>query len=297
MKKERTHRGFFDNNETVSYRTAGKSLGRAIRTLVITPPHTEVIHISMNSMKIARPLPMQPPIEEVQEAIANKVLPKVDIERIRKLTPQRLICLAGILMQFTDYAPRSLSRHANTSYAHLESLYEAVIDQSRQTGQPLTFPEQLEVSLEQNEGDLQNSLWQLFIGSRFFARRRDGSIIDGLPKVDNAQKLKSMVAWQESLAACAPYSAEGYQDAAGDTYYCWTHALAKTAYEALPSCSKDGTKALSRVFEHGTKIMQGYVNKVYPEGGGATARDHLMAAKYGNAIGKVCVHNLLPQLR
>lgn len=92
-----------------------------------------------------------------------------------------------------------------------------------------------------------------------------------------------------------PYDINGYQDAAGDTYYAWTHALAKFAFVALPKKPGLHTKVAERLFDNGTTIMQSFVNRFYKEGGGATARDHANAAAYGIAIGQACIDMLLNQ--
>jgi hypothetical protein len=288
MAGELQYRGFFDNYIDASTPQALQALGKSIGTLLVTPSHSETIHISMKSMKLAKPLPTQPPIPNVQNAI-NEILPKIDKERIRTLNRHQLIYLASALIQFTDHVPL-LRPYVKTSYSHVGSLHDEIVGQAANSGRPLSFPEQFEISLEQNSGDLQNSLWQLFITSRFFARRRDAAAIDGLPQSDGTEKMRSMIEWQHSLAACVPYEPGSYQDAAGDTYYSWTHALAKVTFDGLPTHPSHSTNLTNYIFEHGTNIMQAYVNRVYPEGGGATARDHLTAAAYGNAIGKVCVN-------
>lgn len=287
-------RGFFENPPDERLCTAVRGLGRAVRTIVFVPPHSEVINVSMKAMRLAEPLPQQPPIAEVQRTIYEDLSRHINANSRRPVSGSQLVRLSGVLIQFSDHVPQ-LTAATKTPYSHVESLYDEVVQRAAALRHPLTFTEQLGISLLQNKGDLQNSLWQLFIASRYYARRRDGQSLSGVPTLDDRTKLESMVTWQQSLAACVPYEINGYQDAAGDTYYAWTHALAKFAFAALPQQPGPHTHAAERIFEHGTTIMQAFVNRFYKEGSGATARNHAKAAAYGNAIGQACVDVLSHQ--
>jgi hypothetical protein len=94
-----------------------------------------------------------------------------------------------------------------------------------------------------------------------------------------------MLDWQNALAACKPAEL-GYQDAAGDAYYAWTHAMAEYAYRVLPDAPNVATAAARRIFRVGTNIMQPVTNTFYKCG---ILSDHSTAAAYGKAIGAACV--------
>jgi len=86
-----------------------------------------------------------------------------------------------------------------------------------------------------------------------------------------------------AVAACKPYGSCPDQDTAGDTYYCWTHALAKVLYKSyVPKLSPIASlEALA--LQHGTKLNHGLAHRYKAQ---RLKSDHTIAAAYGNAIGE-----------
>jgi hypothetical protein len=257
---------------------------QAVYTLFKSPthdtPHLEIAEIRKEALQ-----PLQPPIYDIEYDLRTSTKDLVEPKKRRKLKGKELIHIAGVLMQFTDYSD-SLQIYARTPHEHVEALTVGITRKARETSKPLSFSEQLNVALDQAEGDLPEALWRLFITSRMNARWLDGKSIPNLPQFTQIDKKRKMIEWQDSLAACKTTIP---QDTAGDTYYAWTHALASVIYEALPARSNWKTGLAKIMFQNGTKIMHSVAHKVNPQ---SLPNDHSIASKYGNAIGKECVSML-----
>src|SRR5690606_16124070 len=140
----------------------------------------------------------------------------------------------------------------------------------------------LRISLRQTGGDLPEALWRLFITSRLYARWFDTSIIEGLPKFSRDEILERMLIWSQSMAGCKPYDSHSAQDVAGDVYYCWTHALAKVAFQAMPNRRTLFTRFASVALHYGTLLNHQLAHRYKPQ---RLPSNHTNAATYGNAIG------------
>lgn len=135
-----------------------RGVNRAVYTLFVTPEH-EKLHSTVAEKTAGELQPLHPSIPTVEEQLRRTTAQRVDTMRRREMNGRELSQLAGVLVQFTDYTP-ALQRYAQTDYSHVASLYGAVVEQASSTGQALTLPEQLNISLEQTEGDLTESLWR-----------------------------------------------------------------------------------------------------------------------------------------
>lgn len=263
---------------------AVRCLGGAAFALVVKQPDDRKIWDLMAAAPEQQPL--QPPVAEIAQEVRKFAVARRGDTR---MSADQIARFAGTLIQFTDINPIYESKPI-TEWRHVESLLSGVIDQSKEA--PLSFAQQLEVAYEQADGDLAVSLARLFITSRHMARWSDGSLIQDEPGFSDQEKIKFMEEWRGAVAACKPVGESVVQDTAGDTYYAWTHVLAKVAFGTM---ANRGSGALERLFHNGTTIMQRYVNsrvvnKLNPFNPGGTVSDHTIAAIYGNNIGKALLH-------
>lgn len=277
----------FKRPTEVSFLDTVRGANRAVYTLFVTPDR-EVLHREVADLTIHEYQPLQPPIAQIVADLRGEVMQYVDPQKKRGIKNKELAQLGIVLIQFTDYVPK-VQPYAQTPYKHIESLYDAIVNRARETAKPLTFPEQLYISLSQTHGDLTESLWRLFIISRLHARWLDANTISDLPVFCREEKIDRMIQWQRSLVACKINQPDRPQDVGGDTYYAWTHALAALVYNALPTRPTIKTRVAAKIFQNGTKIMHNLVHKRNPQ---AVVNDHSNAANYGNAIGKVCAETL-----
>jgi hypothetical protein len=261
-----------------------RSLGTAAYTLYATPEH-EKLHMDVaDAAEADQPLPLQPSLDEIMDRIRGKVLAKADIAPVPTADGPTLTRLAGVLIQFTDYVPRL--HNIATPYSEIADLREAVVDSADESG-PLDLASQLDISLQHSDGEVPDALWRLFITSRLHSRWLDSSIVADIPDYTRDKKIELMKTWQDSLAAFKERRPGLSQDASGDTYYAWTHALAKFAFISMPAHESAATRLASRVFHNGTNIMHTLVHKVAQTQ--SVKSDHTVAAIYGNAVGQACV--------
>ncbi|MGI0135073.1 MAG: hypothetical protein ACREBW_08975, partial [Candidatus Micrarchaeaceae archaeon] len=182
-----------------------------------------------------------------------------------------------------------LRPYGQTSFEQVDDLYAEVTEKG--SDKPLGYAEQLTIALKQTSGDLPEALWRLFITSRQYGRWFDSSIITGMPDFTRDQKMERMYAFAHSVAACKPHEASPVQDAAGDTYYTWTHALGGVAFGALAAKQTLATRTGAEVIHNGTTLMHNLAHRFKPQ---RLPSDHTIAAAYGNAIGDTLVHVLRP---
>ncbi len=260
-----------------------RGVNHAVYTLFVTPKH-DTLHRDVASMVHKEPQPTQPSLPQTIREVASVLDRTADLSKIEKLPHKELTALGGVLIQFTDYVPR-LQPYAQTPYGHIENLYSEITSEASHKKHPLSFANQLEVALQQTEGNIPQSLWRLFMTSRLHARWLDGASMSGMPDYHRNEKINRMITWHRSVAACKPFTYGEPQDSGGDTYYTWTHALAAVAYDQLPQRPNTRTRSAKKIFERGTDIMHTVVHSVNPQ---TVINDHSIAASYGNAIGKVC---------
>lgn len=230
--------------------------------------------------------PTQATLDQELSSIEKLLLDKVGQQTHRRLRQKELLGLMGVLMQFTAVLPE-LRPYCHTDYKDIDLLYSKILKSGRK--HPLGFAQQLSIALDQTRGDLVEAVWLLFITSRLYARWYDTEAIVGLPQLSDEQAIKKMLTWSRSLRAVKPYQKDAYQDIAGDSYYCWTHVMAKIAFSYLarkrgPLCRLEGFALV-----HGTTLNHKLAHKVRPQ---STPNDHTIAALYGNTIGDLCVQIL-----
>jgi hypothetical protein len=282
-----TRKESLGNIKPVTYETALRCLGNAAYTLFVTPEH-EKLHQTAEVIGTTKdPQPLQPSLYTTVTLLKSEVLPQVDTNRVPQLDRARLLQLAGVLIQFTDYTPR-LQDRVQVPYENIQNLHEGIRAKAKEDG-PLGFAEQLAVALDQNDNDMMESLWSIFIASRMHARWLDGRIIKNLPDYTKEEKIKLMLDWRESITACKPSEAGDVQDPVGDCYYAWTHTLAKYAYSLAPTNETISSRMAVRAFHRGTNIMHKVVHTFNKQ---AINSDHTTAAIYGNTIGEACVDRM-----
>ena len=202
---------------------------------------------------------------------------------VPQLKGKELLALMGVLMQFTSRTAR-LRPYCMTPFLHTEALYQEVIEQGHT--RPLSFSEQLAIALRQTNGDLPEALWRLFITARLYARWFDATIIADMPAFTRSEIIDRMCKWSRSVAACKPFGSCPDQDASGDVYYCWTHALAKVVYKTLADKQTPLTWLEALALQNGTRLNHSIAHKLAPQ---KVPSDHTVAAAYGNALGDVLV--------
>jgi hypothetical protein len=272
----------FDAHQSESYPCQSViGLKQAAETLLIIPEH-EKLHKEVAQLTESEPQPLQPDILDINQEIAEALSKYVNPDKTHSLECHELTYLGGTLVQFSDYMP-VLQQYAKTGYTHINNLYQEITELSEKSRHSLNFDEQLTVALHQTEGDLANALWMLFITSRQYARWLDSKSIDGIPDFCKEEKINRMIKWQKALAACKE---DNPQDAPGDTYYTWTHALASLAYNVLPAQRNKRTKLASEAFVNGTWLMHKIIHRINPQ---AVINPHDRAANYGNSIGQTIV--------
>lgn len=261
-----------------------RSLGAAAYTLFFAPEH-EQLHVDVARATEANPqLPLHPPQDETVSQVLDKVLPLADMASIPTADRPTLTRLSGVLIQFADYVPRL--HNIETPYSRVADLRQAVQDRATDIG-PLNLADQLGVALQQTDGNMTDALWQLFITSRLHARWLDSSIVGGMPDFTRYEKVELMKTWHDSVAAFKERQDGLTQDASGDTYYAWTHALAKVTLKLTPPRRSPTAQAATIVFHHGTKLMHGVVHTIAHTQ--SVKSDHTIAAAYGNTLGEACV--------
>lgn len=263
-----------------AHHPALRPLGAAAYTLFVTPDHDQ-LHVDVADLSAAdAPLPLHPPINQVIDQVKTSVLPLANATRPPTVSGKNLLRLGSALMQFTDYIPEL--QDMRTPYEHVQQLRDAVQERAASNG-PLTMADQLEVAVRQTDGDVPNALWRLFVTSRLHARWLDGSIINDMPTLTRDERISHMKTWHDSVAAFKEREDGLSQDAGGDTYYAWTHALAKVALTTMPSKQTPVIRVAAHAFHNGTRLMHGIVHTIAQTQG--VKSDHTVAAHYGNAVG------------
>jgi hypothetical protein len=276
--------GAFPDILPVSHSYALASLGRAAYTLFATPEHIKLHQVVEDACLDGPFQPTHPPIDETVQRIREDVLPQVELVQSLRTDRARLTHLGGILIQFGDYIPK-FHDTVSVPYENIIGLHQAVTERAQETG-PLDYAEQLDVALKHTNGDMVESLWQLFITSRFYARWLDGKMVEGIPDYSQEEKVALMLEWRGAIAACKEPQPGRAQDPNGDAYYTWTHALAKAAFTLTPEKEGAVTRGAVRVFERGTDLMHKVVHTFNKQG---VQSNHNVAAAYGNAIGQTLV--------
>jgi len=274
----------FPDIQPISRPYALASLGRAAYTLFVTPAHEMLHRIMEDEHEDGPSQPLQLPVDETVRRVRDDVLPKFESLQVPTLDNARLAHLGSVLIQFCDHIPKH-HKSVSVPYENLSSLHTAMTDKSKEVG-PLNYADQLDVALNHTDGDMTESLWQLFMTSRLYARWLDGKVIEGAPEYTQEEKVGLMTEWRGAIAACKESQPGLPQDPSGDVYYTWTHVLGKVAFSLAPAKENIFTRGAVRAFEGGTNIMHNLVHKFSKQD---VKSDHVAAAAYGNAIGQTLV--------
>ncbi|HEV7952031.1 MAG TPA: hypothetical protein VGO98_01520 [Candidatus Saccharimonadales bacterium] len=226
---------------------------------------------------------LQPELDGMLPTIQS-ILDDAEISPTPLLDNSQLTRFISTMLQFSDRTP-TVRPAMTTPYTDIAAIYDYTIETAREN-RPVTFAQQLDFALKQTD-DIPTALWNLFLTSRQFARWRDSPSIIGLPEYTSEKKLDLMRSWYQSLGACKMPDKNGYQDVAGDAYYVWTHALARTIYDALPAEKSPLSEFYTAAFTRGSHVMS-ISRKLGAISAIGTLSDHVPAAKYGNAIGQLC---------
>lgn len=269
---------------TPSYTEAVRSLGTAAYTLYCTPEHA-LLHTDIARIVETEPeLPLHPAsVSETYNQTTDVVLRFANEGSGNTATSAELIRLSSALIQFTDYVP-SLHR-SKISYDPIANLHKAIVENAQD--RPLTLPSQLEIALKETDGDMFDALWNMFLASRLYARWLDSQIFTDMPNFTVDEKLALMKQWNDSMYAFKSRDKHPAQDASGDTYYAWTHALAKYSFTQTPAHPSIASKMAVHLFHNGTRLMHNLVHKV--ANAQSVKSDHSIAANFGNAVGQACV--------
>lgn len=262
---------------------------RSAYTVIFVPRHDDsIIHPAVAKILQGTPQPLQASLAHEEKAVRTTARKLVNLNAIPRLNSKELLGLTGVLMQFTLYLPK-LRPYCRASWADIDKLYKTCVEQGSK--KPLGFDDQLTVALKQTDGDLPEAIWLLFITSRQHARWYDSAAISGLPALSRQAVIDRMATWSRCLAATKPYDSCPDQDVAGDTYYCWTHALAKLAFHVLAAKRRSPLSKLQALaLNHGTLLNHSIAHKVSPQ---SLASDHTAAAAYGNRIGETLADILI----
>lgn len=259
-----------------------RGVGKAAYTLFNVPDHD--YSKSKDLAHILEATPQETLLAPEQECEnVRQVLSNHSLKATTSLDRTDLLGMTGVMMQFTSYLPE-LRPYAKTPFEDIDHLYQEIVDQGR--SEPLDLSQQLDIALDQTEGDIGEALWRLFVTSRMHGRWYDTSIIQDLPDLSRDTIMNRMFHFSTAIKACKEFDPSLAQDTAGDAYYVWTHALAKFSFHALAEKRGLPERMGARVLHHGTSLMHGLAHRFKEQ---HVVSDHTAAANYGNAIGAVCV--------
>lgn len=243
------------------------------------PPEERLYRIVRAQHFSEEPVAMNPSVDATTKDIASILGEYHPQQHVDPLTSEQLSWFVSTMYQFSDR--NGLSAAMSTPYKIVQNLHDKIVDQGAVS--PVVFSDQLKIALE-NAPNVPSAVWNLFLTSRHLARMRDGAAIDGFPEFSKDEKLALMKQWEQSVAAVKPPDETGYQDAAGDTYYVWTHALAHIIYRGLPIKRNALSAGYETAFRYGSHVMTAshYLGKISVFG---TLSNHIQASRYGNAIG------------
>ena len=260
---------------------ASRFLGRAAVTLLLTPSHHRIYRdIKTEALAAQEIIPLHGSVADVADACKPYLNTVKTVDSPGAVYDQ--VTLAALLIQFGDHLP-TVPEPLKIPYDHIQHLHQTVTATARDYGR-VSLSTQLGIALEQTDSNMAQALHLLCIGSRLYARWLDEQSVTGIPHPPSTYKKMRMAEWQNALQGFK--SAPGvYHDAAGDTYYAWTHAYAGYTFGATTEHAQPFTTVARHAFRHGTLIMQTCVNNFNPRG---ILSDHTIAAHYGNAIADVC---------
>lgn len=223
----------------------------------------------------ASPQPLHPDIATTIEN-TREMLTKHAISTPERFSLSDKFMRNARMIQFTDRFAGS--DQAFVHYDSMKTLKDRFVASAEHQAYPLGFDQQLDIALELSGSDSIEGLTNLWFASRQYARWFDSVSIHDLSEFAPAEILMEMKEWRSSILACKNAEDGDFQDTSGDSYYAWTHALARVMYGS-------GTSAADRigkyVFSHGTAINS-HTHKFIKQ---SIPSNHTVAAAYGNRIG------------
>lgn len=279
----------YDTFSAVAERLHRKQPIRALGQIGLTtlsfafPPKERVYRHIRTQASPEKTIPLQAPVEETVSEMQSLLEQYEPQTPTKLLTTEQLSWFVGTMYQFSDR--NNLADAMSTPLNAIEDLHDAIVKEGKNA--PVSFPDQFRIALEQAPS-IPSAAWNLFLTGRQYARWRDTQAIDGFPQRTTRQKFDLMNEWEHSIAAVKEPSESGYQDAAGDNYYVWTHALSRVIYGGLQQQRNLLTTGYETAFRYGSHAMSltHQLGKISVLG---TLSNHVPASKYGNAIGDVLV--------
>lgn len=251
---------------------------RAIHTVIWTPPHEDrVIHRSVSQQLMDTQIPLNPPLDETVKSIES-LLPTDFV--VPRITVRERLGLFAALMQFTMYIP-TIRPYFRAKQADIDTLHDKIIKDARTHHRSVNLAEQFHHAM-QVAGDPVEALWLLLVTTRQYARWYDGEAIDDFCPLSHSQAKRAMKTWYRSVAALKYHDGQHPQDSAGDTYYVWTHAMAKLIFGPMSSRVAVDAYVYRAALHVGTWLNHNIAHRISPQ---SVASDHSIAAQYGNMIG------------
>lgn len=142
------------------------------------------------------------------------------------------------------------------------------------SGRKVTLPEQFTKLLAITGNNVVGAANLGFIASRVYAR---GGDTRAYPDINVGAS--DIMRWSRKLSNFETYGASSANDAAGDTYYFWTHFFAASVYTTLRT---NESTALNGLFGRGTEIMRFIRGSIV---GQPTVTEHREASILGRNIG------------
>lgn len=270
--------GFETTKKSPETRTAQRTdslleaLGKRVVFLSQTPRYPLWVEQDVADL----PQPLHPSIEQTIED-TREVLETYAAKSPDNLPLQQKLLLSLQMIVFTNQMPENT--FPKLRYEEMQRLKDSFVASAEEQGSPLNYAQQLAVALDNSKGDVLQALNVLCFASRQYSRWHDSSSIESLPDMSEEEIMTEMKQWRSALLACKNADENQMQDVSGDTYYTWTHALARVIHGVG---SKMHDKAGKQLFQRGTQIMRLTAHKIKKQ---KVPSDHRRAAEYGNAIG------------
>ncbi len=269
----------FTNATPVSWYQTFAGAVRAARTVIWTPAHKErVIHDTVAQSLALHKQPLEKPIDEVIKEI-DAILSNLPPIEWTSINAKERLGLFAALMQFTMYLP-TIQPYFREDYSKVTVLYKSIVKHGSKT--PTDLSTQLSTAVHIT-GNVPDALWLLLTTCRQYARWYDGEAFTDMPTIPKAEAEDLMRTWSTSITAIKPWSASYPQDSSGDTYYVWTHAIAKILYGPMSPWWALDAYLYKCALHVGTWLNHSIAHKVSPQ---SIDSDHTLASQYGNAIGK-----------
>jgi hypothetical protein len=257
----------------------------AIYTVIFTPKHEErILHLKVTEILNNT----EQPLNKDVNIVIDKIVGLVKLSQINsniKCSFKERMGIFATLMQFTMYIP-DIRPYYFADYQDIIKLHNLIC--SSGTHKTLDIDEQFALALK-IEPQTINAIWLLFATSRQYARWYDTEAIIGMPDISNNTAINMMSKWYISLSAFKNKLPKTSQDVAGDTYYVWTHVVAKLIFGLYSPWWALDAKFYYLALHYGTWLNHNIAHKISPQ---SLKSDHTIAANYGNKIGKAIINNL-----